>query len=192
MNENEKTLGVFLRGINVNGRTIKMETLQEAFASMGFQEAKTLLATGNVILPNVKKSSGTPHDLKTFIEKQLSQAFKDELFVFIRSRDAIEDICHQSKALSLSPDVHLYYLFCDNAKMLMELEASFKETAHGPEEQLHIHEGGAFWIVGKGMTLKSPFGSKVLGSKRYKSFVTSRNVNTLEKMSDKMAQLTIG
>ena len=169
-----------------------MEALQEAFTGMGFPEAKTLLATGNVILPNVKDSFGASDDLKAFIENQLSQAFRDELFVFIRSHDAINDICRQSKALSLAPDVHLYYLLCDNASILMELEASFKETAHGPEEQLHSHEGGAFWIVEKGMTLKSPFGSKVLGSKRYKSLITSRNVKTLEKMSDRMTQLTNG
>ena len=40
----------FLRGINVGGhKPIKMEALAKAFASLGFQNVKTVLASGNVL-----------------------------------------------------------------------------------------------------------------------------------------------
>ncbi len=40
----------FLRGINVGGhQPVKMEELKKAFESMGFQNVKTLLASGNVL-----------------------------------------------------------------------------------------------------------------------------------------------
>ena len=39
----------FLRGINVGGRTVKKEMLQEAFTSLGFQNVSTYKQSGNVI-----------------------------------------------------------------------------------------------------------------------------------------------
>ena len=39
---------VFLRGINVGGINIKMAALREALQAAGFQDAGTLLASGNV------------------------------------------------------------------------------------------------------------------------------------------------
>jgi len=41
---------VFLRGINVGGINIKMAALREALQAAGFQDAGTLLASGNVVL----------------------------------------------------------------------------------------------------------------------------------------------
>ncbi|WP_066517561.1 DUF1697 domain-containing protein [Curtobacterium ammoniigenes] len=38
-----------LRGVNVNGVTVKSVDLRAAFASMGFPDAKTVLASGNVL-----------------------------------------------------------------------------------------------------------------------------------------------
>ena len=40
----------FLRGINVGGhKTVPMEGLKKTFASLGFQNVKTLLASGNIL-----------------------------------------------------------------------------------------------------------------------------------------------
>jgi uncharacterized protein (DUF1697 family) len=39
----------FLRGINVGGRIVKKETLQEAFISLGFEKVSTYKQSGNVI-----------------------------------------------------------------------------------------------------------------------------------------------
>jgi uncharacterized protein (DUF1697 family) len=44
----------FLRGINVGGRKpVKMEDLRKAFAALGFQNVKTMLASGNVLFDTV-------------------------------------------------------------------------------------------------------------------------------------------
>jgi len=39
----------FLRGINVGGRVVVKETLQQAFTSMGFQNVSTFKQSRNVI-----------------------------------------------------------------------------------------------------------------------------------------------
>ena len=42
-------LVAFLRGINLGKRNIKMAELREAFAGLGFADARTLIASGNVL-----------------------------------------------------------------------------------------------------------------------------------------------
>ena len=47
---------VFLRGINVGGINIKMAALRDALQAAGFQDAGTLLASGNVVLTTTQAS----------------------------------------------------------------------------------------------------------------------------------------
>jgi uncharacterized protein (DUF1697 family) len=63
-----------------------------------------------------------------------------------------------------------------------ELKEFFDSVTNEPQEKLVMRESGMFWIVPKGSTLKSEFGSKVLGNKKYKSSLTSRNINTIQKI----------
>jgi uncharacterized protein (DUF1697 family) len=50
----------FLRGINVGGKNkIKMETLREVFASLGFHNVKTYINSGNVIFETAETDDKT-------------------------------------------------------------------------------------------------------------------------------------
>lgn len=74
---------VFLRGINVNGISIKMAALQEAFCAMGYPDAKTVLATGNVILHLVDDAQ--LDDEKAKIESGPCAALSYDAHVLLRS-----------------------------------------------------------------------------------------------------------
>lgn len=172
---------VFLRGINVNGIKIKMEELKEVFGVMGFLGVKTILATGNVRVSLPEKSK-TGQELKTFIESELSEHFHYEAHVIIRSKKEIQDIFAVAKNITVPEGCHNYLLLCDEPELYLELKDIFDLQPHAPQEQLILAECGAFWIVPKGFTLDSAFGSKVLGNKKYKRVLTSRNINTIEKI----------
>ena len=81
----------FLRGINVNGISIKMDALKEAFVRMGFPDAKTILATGNVIFTLSERKHST-QEAKAYIEKELSEHFLYNVHVIMRSSREIQNI----------------------------------------------------------------------------------------------------
>ncbi|MCX7615585.1 MAG: DUF1697 domain-containing protein [Clostridiales bacterium] len=181
-----QTYCVFLRGINVNRIKIKMDELKDTFCKIGFGDVKTILATGNVIATDTQNVSR--QDLKLFIEKELGARFDYDAHVLIRNRNEIRDIVSAAKKISVPDGYHNYYLLCEDNDLPKELEHVFCFMAHRPDEQFHPFGDGAFWIVPKGATLDSEFGSKVLGDKKYKSRLTSRNLNTLEKINECMGK----
>jgi uncharacterized protein (DUF1697 family) len=172
---------VFLRGINVNGNSIKMQELKNAFYEMGFSNVKTILATGNVII-NFTEGSPDKDTLKLKIENGLKTHFGYDAHVILRDKNEILEIYHTAQTHKVSEGYHHYLLICNHSDLPLELKQLFDSMSHAPNEQLIIFEQNIFWIVPKGNTLESDFGSKVLGSKKYKSRLTSRNMNTIEKI----------
>jgi hypothetical protein len=55
-------------------------------------------------------------------------------------------------------------------------------VSHSEEESIKPLKTDLLWIVAKGETLSSDFGSMVLGNKKYKEKLTSRNINTIERI----------
>ena len=177
-----ETYGVFLRGINVGGIQIKMDALKAAFTEMGFSGVQTVLASGNVVAaapPEMAERAG----LKRHIEQGLSERFSYEAYVLLRDAAEIAYLVTAAHTITVSADTHQYILLCDDPALPAELEALFVSTPHLPTEQFFQAGQDAMWLVPKGSTLKSDFGDKVLGSKKYKSRLTSRNINTIEKVS---------
>lgn len=180
----ESSFCAILRGINVKGTSMKMNDLSDAFSKMGFQNIKTILATGNVIFDSEKEFE--KEELKHFIEEGLSSRFQYDAHIFLRETREIEELLKESNSIPVPKDCHLYALFCDSDEMLTELTKLFDGVAHEPMEQFIVIANHAFWIVPKGSTLSSEFGAKVLGKKQYKSILTSRNKNTIEKIYNAM------
>ncbi len=172
---------VFLRGINVNGIKIKMDTLKEAFHKMGFSNVRTVLATGNVII-SVSEENSNREKLKMLIERELSEQFSYDCHIILRSEKEIGDICCAAQSVSVPEGYHNYFIFCGDKEILFELSRLFDSVSHVLQEQFFLSQDGAFWIVPKGFTLESEFGSNILGNKKYKNRLTSRNVNTIEKI----------
>lgn len=174
------TLCAFLRGINTGGAQIKMSELTNAFADMGFPEAKTVLATGNVLIsapPNADRDA-----LKERIENALSKAFHYNAHILLRSTRELEAIIREADSLPLPPDCHLYVILCETPLVAGELAELFPTLRHSEQEQLKPLSSELLWIVKKGDTLTSEFGSKVLGGKQYKEKATTRNLNTVRKL----------
>ena len=82
----------FLRGINVGGRIVKKEKLQEAFASLSFHNVFTLRQSGNVIF---ETEASDAEYLKKQIEEKLRSVLGYNVAVFVRTISQLKNIIDQ-------------------------------------------------------------------------------------------------
>ncbi len=181
----DQTYCVFLRGINVNGIKITMESLKNIFVGMGYPNVKTVLATGNAVF-SVPENQDNRQELKQAVEKQLNMVFHYDAHVFLHSRQEITEICSAAESIPVPDEYHKYFILCNETEIIAQLEQLFTSVTHTEQERFLPSEYGAFWVVPKGSTLSSEFGSKVLGDKKFKSVITSRNMNTINKIQKAM------
>ncbi len=164
---------VFLRGVNVGGRIIKMADLRTSLEKAGFKDVKTILQTGNVIFESDKDEV----ELKQQIEKLLAKTYNYPAKVQVLSLDKLSEIVAANPFAGAPKDYHQYVIFMEN-----ELEAPLiAEAGKLLEEQVKLGQGVVYWEVQKGMSLKSKF-AKLLTKTKYKEFNTVRNINTLQKI----------
>jgi len=176
-----KKFAIFLRGVNVNGISIKMEELRKVMEGMLYYDVKTILATGNVIVTTTDDRM-TCEDHKKNIETGLSNHFGYEAFVIIKTPEQIKMILEESKGHVVPEGCHHYILLSNDSMIAEELMEQFELCAIGENEKLILGNNGTYWIVPKGNTLQSDFGKKILGKKKFKNLLTSRTMNTIEKL----------
>lgn len=172
---------IYLRGINVNGVKMNMKDLTEVFKRAGFSDVSTVLATGNVILKGEKASQMTSEEIKREAETLLSQAFTYEANVLVYSLEETKEILEAANVFERSSEKHLYSILCQDPEVVKRLLESYEQVAT-PQERALAANRTLLWQVPKHETLESPFGKKVLGSRAFKSLVTTRNIQTLEKI----------
>jgi len=101
-------LVAFLRGINLGKRTVKMDELREAFEEMGFSNARTLIASGNVLF----EADRVP-ELEQTIEAGLKKAFGFDIGTIIRSIDELKEFASNNPfdGFEAGTDRKFYALF---------------------------------------------------------------------------------
>jgi uncharacterized protein (DUF1697 family) len=73
----------FLRGINAGFR-LKMEDLKKLFEDLGFENVRTVLATGNVLF---EADSKDMTELEEKIEKAITEKYGYKSITFVRTKD---------------------------------------------------------------------------------------------------------
>lgn len=169
----------FLRGVNVKGTNMKMADVCQVFKDAGMKEVVSILASGNIVFSSDKKAD----ELKIILEKAMSEYFSYEAFLFIKSQKETE-IFWSSIPFEKSDDLHIYS-FVGIPGVEQVLMEEFQKSTQADNEKAEIVNDLFYWQVPKGNTLDSTFG-KVLGKKSLKDQMTSRNVNTFEKILKKM------
>lgn len=169
----------FLRGVNVNGTAMIMAEVCQVFSNAGLQDVSSILASGNILFSSDHKKE----DLKTMLEKMMSDHFNYDAFLFIKSFDEIQQIATQNP-FEPSPEKHVYVFFgTDGVEQILQQEFNLHLPAN--DEQGCIVDKTFYWNLPKGLTLQSAFG-KILGKKSLKDQLTSRNINTVEKILRKL------
>jgi uncharacterized protein (DUF1697 family) len=166
---------VFLRGVNVGGRIVKMADLKVCLEKCGLKNVKTILQSGNVVFDSDKNEA----QLKSLIEQTLTRAFSYPAKVQVFSIDNLNKII-KAYPFKAKDGWHSYVIFIENGleKDLAKEPSGLNEKV----EQVAAGQGAVYWQVERGQTLKSTFG-KLLSKSKYKEFNTNRNLNTLQKIA---------
>lgn len=112
----------------------------------------------------------------------MSDYFNYEAFLFIKSEKEVVAIFENSP-FTKADALHIY-AFVGTEDIEITLLEEFNKSEKTEHENAAIVENIFYWQVPKGKTLDSDFG-KVLGKKSLKNKITSRNLNTIEKIMKK-------
>ncbi len=80
---------IFLRAVNVGGRTVKKETLQEAFSSLGFKNVATHRQSGNITF---SADETNPDTVKAKVEAKLKTALGYDVAAFVRTFSQLKQL----------------------------------------------------------------------------------------------------
>jgi len=163
-----------LRGVNVGGVTITMADLADLVVGLGYTDVTTVLASGNVLFTSPDGAAAA----KSALEAALRTRFGYEAWVHVLTVDAIRELVtaypfpresgrHAYVVFAVTPDVRAELL-------AVELDPSIEHAQAG--------DGVVYWSVPKGSTLDSALG-KAQAKAAYKPWLTTRNLNTLEKLA---------
>ena len=163
-----------LRGVNVGGVNIKMADLAEVVRGLGYTGVKTVLASGNVLFSTPDAAAAA----KKTLEAALRKRFGYEAWVHVLTVEAIRQII-AAYPYPRSAERHAYVVFGVKPEVRAELLAVQLDPA---VEQAEAGDGVIYWSVPKGSTLDSAMG-KAQSKASYKPWITTRNLNTLEKLA---------
>ena len=166
---------VLLRGVNVNGVTIKGAPLAAALGRAGFTGVRSVLASGNVTLVAPSQDGPT---VKAEVEAVLRDAFGYDAWVVVLTPQRLAEVAAGYPFARRDDVDHPYCVFASDPGQLAELVAS-----HTANEQESVELAGdvAYWRCPKGSSTDTPF-AKLAAAKRWKPVVTTRNLRTVDKL----------
>ncbi|MGW5337632.1 MULTISPECIES: DUF1697 domain-containing protein [Rhodococcus] len=170
-------LVALLRGINVGGIRIRMADLKKVFVGLGFENVRTVLASGNVLFD----SEDDPATAKARIEAALTERFGYEAYTFVVEQSYLARVVEAYPFDDARADRHSYVVFVSDPAVLESL-ATLSDDLDPNLECIEVGKRVLYWQVVKGSTLDSAVG-KQSGSARNKATTTVRNLNTLRRLA---------
>jgi uncharacterized protein (DUF1697 family) len=188
-----------LRGVNVNGVTVRSADLAALFRDLGFGAVRTVLASGNVVFEAmpappprtadaVRGASGRAGpavaserlDLKSRIEAALRERFGYDAWILLPTMDELGAVVDGFPFDETDADRQPYAIFCvddDTRDEIVTAAASFDPDA----DPVAGGTGVVYWNPRVGTTVGTELG-KLLGKARFKPATTTRNLRTLRKI----------
>jgi uncharacterized protein (DUF1697 family) len=168
----------FLRGINVGGnKKVPMAKLKTVMETMGFENVKTLLASGNVIFEGKKEDT---KKLAAHIAKVLGEAFGFEIPVLIRTMEELEKLHAREPfaKIKVTKDIRLYVTFLSEKP-----KSKLKIPYESPDKAFRILalSGSELISVLDVSKTGTPEAMSII-EKEFGKNVTTRNWNTIVKM----------
>ena len=165
------TYTAFLRAINIGGRRVKGPELCAPFTSMGFENAASFRASGNVVFDAPRKPA------EARIESGLEAALGYEVAVFLRSPAEMEEL---TAAEPFEPGAKFHVMFL---KRLPAAGAQRDVLALSTEDdKLAFGERELFWRP-RGRMLESELDLKAIG--KLIGLNTMRTNGTVAQMAAK-------
>lgn len=167
----------FLRGINVGGhRKINMAELREAVEKAGFQEVKTYIQSGNLV---ISSEINEESKIKTVLENLISEQFGLEVQVIVFEKEEIEEIIARNPFHTTEPNL-MYFIFLqeipDDEKVAQMNEVSL-------EGESFFYEKRTVYLKLQHKYHESKFTHQHI-EKILKVKATARNLNTCLKIAE--------
>lgn len=169
-----ETWVALLRGVNVNGITIRSADLRALFESLGFSDVRTVLASGNVVFG----ASGSRESLKTTIEGALRDRFGYDAWIVLVPHDEMAAIV-DGYPFPADDDRHAYVVFTSEPGVVEDLLTD--RVVDDAPDWLQAGDGVVYWGCAKGSSTDTPFAKRAAAA-RFKRTTTTRNTNTLRKL----------
>ena len=118
--------------------------------------------------------------MKPILENKLSSHFGYEAFLFLKTENEVKGILEKNPFEAANNFHHYVFITAENIEKI--LQEKFENCPKSENEKGILIDDVFYWQVEKGNTLDSDFG-KILGNKNFKEKLTSRNINTLEKIA---------
>jgi uncharacterized protein (DUF1697 family) len=167
---------VLLRGINVGrNRRVSMAALRELLTDLGFEEVRSHLQSGNVVL-----TSSTPAKrLESELERHLAAKLGLDIKVLVRTRAQLADVIKRNPLGKVADNPSRYMVTFLSAKPSAKVVRELEKVDVAPER---------FVVSGREIFAWYPNGfqraklGKVLAEKELGVTATARNWNTVIKL----------
>ena len=164
-----------LKGINVGGhKKVPMAELRELLLKLGFNDVKTYIQSGNVILQSSEKDA---KKIEQKIKNALLNHFGFEVSVLVIMRPILKRIFDNSPFIDENKKSSYFVLLHDTPEDDLVKIASEKIYE---DETYHIIENCIYYYSAKGFG-KAKFNANFF-ERKLKTFATARNYNTMLKL----------
>ncbi|NQX35944.1 DUF1697 domain-containing protein [Herbiconiux sp. VKM Ac-2851] len=168
-----------LRGVNVNGITVKSAELAELFRTLGFSDVRTVLASGNVVFETTDARDTLT--LKPTIEAALRTRFGYDAWIVLLPHDRLAAAVAAYPFLE-DDATHPYVVFTSSPDVLADVTAFASTLApDGGVERAEPGDGVLYWQCPRGSSTDTPL-AKHLARAAYRATTTTRNLRTLRKL----------
>ena len=139
----------FLRAINVGGHVVKMEVLRQQFVALGFKDAETFIASGNVVF-SAKSADAAAHAAR--IEARLLTVLGYDVRTFVRTGVQVAAV----GALRPWPAARIESAgaFCVGffAEPLTAAQKKVIQTFATADDQFHVKGADVYWLCRTGQS----------------------------------------
>jgi uncharacterized protein (DUF1697 family) len=164
-----------IRGVNVGGVVLKMETLRELLSAAGYTGVRTYIQSGNVLFDAEKTDAEViGQDIERLLLRETGLGLK----VFVRSRPELEKIARAHPFEREGEFRHLFVSLLRQAPDPKDVEALLAE-ASGAES--FVFEGSTVYSIYREGFGTSRFSNNYL-EKKLRMPATTRNWNSMQKL----------
>jgi uncharacterized protein (DUF1697 family) len=165
-----------LRGINLGATNrVSMPELRELLTGLGYEDVRTLLQSGNIVL----RSRKAPKTLERALEDEIADALGVRSTVVVRTRDELADVIDHDPLGDLAGDPKRHVVYFLNGTPDAGAVKALADADHSPEA--FAARGRELYTWHPEGIQRSPLVRKIT-EKRLGVAATARNWNTVTKL----------
>ncbi len=171
-----------LRGINISGKNrIEMPLLRQEFISLGYEEVRTHLNSGNIIF---NSSDSDPEDIASIIHEMIRERFELDIPVLVIGQEELKKKLEAAPQWWGTDDKAIYdnLIFIFPQFTASQICERIGEPSQGLE-RIEIHEDVIFWSFDLERHAKANWWKKT-AMNGIGEMMTIRTANTSRKIAE--------